>query len=76
MDQPQALRTRYIDELLARGRACFSKDEAVAALGLSSEAFTAAVGRLARKHRVASPRRGFYLILRPEAARTIGQREP
>lgn len=57
---------RYIDELLARGRACFSKDEAVAALGLSSEAFTAAVGRLARQHRLASPRRGFYLILRPE----------
>ena len=30
------------------------------------EAFQAAVDRLTRKGRLASPRRGFYLILRPE----------
>lgn len=57
---------KYLDELLSRGRACFSRGEALAALGLNSAAFTAAAGRLARKHRLASPRRGFYLILRPE----------
>ena len=57
---------RYLDELLSRGRGYFSREEAVESLDLSSAAFIAAVGRLVKKHRLASPRRGFYLILRPE----------
>jgi len=56
----------YLDEQLSRGRAYFSREEALEGLGLSTEAFIAAAGRLARKHRLASPRRGFYLVLRPE----------
>jgi len=56
----------YLDELLSRGRAYFSREEALEALGLSAEAFIAAASRLAKKQRLASPRRGFYLILRPE----------
>lgn len=56
----------YLDQLLAEGRAYFSRDEALAALALSQEAFIAAAGRLVKKQRLASPRRGFYLILRPE----------
>jgi len=66
---------RYLDELLSRGRACFSREEALEALGLNSTAFVAAAGRLARKHRLASPRRGFYLILRPED-RVAGAPDP
>lgn len=66
---------RYLDELLSRGRACFSREEAMEALGLSSSAFTAAARRLARKYRLASPRRGFYLILRPED-RVAGAPDP
>ncbi len=65
----------YLDEQLSRGRAYFSREEALEALGLSSEAFIAAAGRLARKHRLASPRRGFYLILRPED-RVAGAPDP
>ena len=57
---------RYLDEQLSRGRAYFSRQDALEALGLSPEAFIAAAARLAKKHRLASPRRGFYLILRPE----------
>ncbi|HEX19840.1 MAG TPA: hypothetical protein ENG78_03350 [Acidiferrobacteraceae bacterium] len=56
----------YLDEQLSCGRAYFSREEALEGLGLSSEAFIAAAGRLARKHRLVSPRRGFYLVLRPE----------
>lgn len=56
----------YLDDLLSGGRAWFSREEGLAALGLSQEAFSAATARLARKHRLASPRRGFFLILRPE----------
>ena len=56
----------YLDEQLIRGRAYFSREEAIEASGLSSSAFIAAAGRLAKKHRLVSPRQGFYLILRPE----------
>ncbi|HHH47697.1 MAG TPA: [NiFe]-hydrogenase assembly, chaperone, HybE [Gammaproteobacteria bacterium] len=65
----------YIDELLSRGRAWFSREEALEALGLSSAAFIVAARRLAKKQRLVSPRRGFYLILRPED-RVAGAPDP
>jgi predicted transcriptional regulator of viral defense system len=65
----------YIDELLSRGRAWFSREEALEALGLSSDAFIVAARRLAKKQRLVSPRRGFYLILRPED-RVAGAPDP
>ncbi len=66
---------QYLDELLSRGRAYFSREKALEALGLSAEAFIAAASRLAKKQRLASPRRGFYLILRPED-RVTGAPDP
>jgi hypothetical protein len=65
----------YLDELLSRGRACFSREEALEALGLNSAPFIAAASRWARKRRLASPRRGFYLILRPQD-RVAGAPDP
>lgn len=56
----------YMDGLLARGRAYFSRQEALDALGLAPQNFAAAVSRLIKKRRLANPRHGFYLILRPE----------
>jgi predicted transcriptional regulator of viral defense system len=56
----------FIDDKLVHGRAHFSRDEALAALGLKPEALAAAITRLVRKRRLANPRHGFYLILRPE----------
>lgn len=60
---------------LAKGRAYFLREEALAALGSSPEALNMALLRQARKHRLVSPRRGFYLILRPED-RAIGAPDP
>ncbi|MCL1926291.1 MAG: type IV toxin-antitoxin system AbiEi family antitoxin [Syntrophorhabdaceae bacterium] len=57
---------RYLDTQLSHGKAYFSREEGLQALGLSPEAFTAAATRLIKKRRLVSPRRGFYLILRPE----------
>jgi len=57
---------QYLDEQLARGRAYFSREEALDRLKLAPEAFSAALTRLIRKRRLANPRHGFYLILRPE----------
>ena len=56
----------YLDDLLARGRAYFSRDEVAAALGLKPSALAAAITRAINKRRLANPRHGFYLILRPE----------
>lgn len=64
-----------MEDRLARGRAYFLREEALAALGSSSETLSMALMRQARKHRLASPRRGFYLILRPED-RAIGAPDP
>jgi len=65
----------YLDERLTRGRAYFSKEEGLKALGQSSEAFSTAAKRLIRKRRLASPRRGFYLVVRPED-RSTGVPDP
>ena len=57
---------QFIDDRLLHGRAYFDRDEAVAAIGLNPESLTAAITRLVKKQRLANPRHGFYLILRPE----------
>jgi transcriptional regulator with AbiEi antitoxin domain of type IV toxin-antitoxin system len=57
---------RYLDEQLGRGRGYLTKAEAMKTVGLSATAFAAAAARLARQRRLASPKHGFYLILRPE----------
>ncbi len=57
---------QFIDERLIRGRAHFSREEALAALDLKPEALAAAITRLMKKNKLANPRHGFYLILRPE----------
>ena len=56
----------YLDDLLARGRAYFSGDEALAALDLKPAALAAAITRSIKRRRLSNPRHGFYLILRPE----------
>src|SRR5207249_7454771 len=56
----------YLDERLGRGRGYLTKAEAMKTLGLSSTAFAAAAARLTRQRRLATPKQGFYLILRPE----------
>ena len=65
----------YLDDLLARGRAYFSRDEALTALGLKSAALAAAITRSIKKRRLANPRHGFYLILRQED-RVVGAPDP
>lgn len=66
---------RYLDDQLARGRAYFSREAAQRALGASPAALAAALTRLVGKHRLANPRHGFYLILRPED-RAAGAPDP
>ena len=66
---------QYLDTQFVRGRAYFTREEALAELRLSPLALKAAVGRMARKQRVANLRHGFYPILRPED-RVAGAPDP
>jgi len=65
----------YFEGHLAQGRAYFTREEAQAALGLSPHALSVALMRQVKKRRLAHPRRGFYLILRPED-RVFGAPDP
>ena len=61
------LRARqFLEQLAASGRYHFSSIEAQAALAVSPVAARAALNRLARQGAIASPARGFYVIVPPE----------
>ena len=56
----------YLETSQSRGRYTFTKSDAQTALSLAPSALLSAAGRATRKRQIISPRRGFYLILRPE----------
>ncbi|MEX0735310.1 MAG: type IV toxin-antitoxin system AbiEi family antitoxin [Steroidobacteraceae bacterium] len=55
---------QYVENLAARGRYHFTAPEAQSALGSSAAKF--ALSRLAKQGLIASPSRGFYVIVPPE----------
>lgn len=61
----------YIRDLAASGRYSFTSTEARTALSVSVDAVRLALHRLIREGEIASPARGFYVIVPPEY-RTIG----
>ena len=63
----------FLDQLQARGRACFSTEEASNAIGGTLIATRAALRRLKAKTWIADPYRGFHVIVPPEY-RTLGCR--
>jgi predicted transcriptional regulator of viral defense system len=56
----------YVASLAAAGRHSFTSTNAREALGASADAAKLALGRLARQQIIASPARGFYVIVPPE----------
>lgn len=60
---------RYINDLAANGRYHFTTGEAAQSLGVSLVAVRAALRRLAEKKAIASPQRGFHVIVPPEYRR-------
>lgn len=56
----------YILNLAARGRYNFTSSEIRQALGISAAAARQSLSRLAAKGDIASPARGFYVIVPPE----------
>ncbi len=53
----------FVDDLQVQGRLTFTREEAMAALGVSADAMKLAAWRLAKRGRLVSPRRGFYVIV-------------
>jgi predicted transcriptional regulator of viral defense system len=63
-----------IDDRLAAGRGWFSRDDAIEA-GIAPGALSASLTRAVAKGKLANPRHGFYLIVRPEH-RAAGAADP
>ncbi len=61
----------YIENLAASGRYHFSSRDARSALGVSADGVKLALNRLTKQGRIASPSRGFYVIVPPEY-RSVG----
>lgn len=59
----QSRLTDYVDALQATGRYTFTSDDVMAATGQSSVAIQNALRRLKQRKRIASPHRGFHVIV-------------
>lgn len=55
-----------MDDMLSEGKSYFSQEEALQRLEISPGALASSISRLRRKQRLATPVRGFHLILRPQ----------
>lgn len=69
MNNKRPRASSVIDEFASVGRYHFTTAEMRSALGVSEAATRLALGRLAKKGLVASPGRGFYIIVPPEYRR-------
>lgn len=56
----------YTTELLSGGRTSFTRDEAIAALGVTPSGFLKAAARLQRRGMLLNPRHGFYVVVPPQ----------
>ena len=58
--------SEYIKELRSKGRACFTKSEALKEIGISNANLNARIQRAKRKGELISPARNFYVIVTPK----------
>jgi predicted transcriptional regulator of viral defense system len=65
-EPPRRRARQYLEDLAAAGRYHFLAKEAQEALGVSSAAVKVTLSRLAKRGVIASPARGFYVVVPPE----------
>jgi predicted transcriptional regulator of viral defense system len=53
----------YLLDLQAEGRTTFTRDEAIAALGITEAAFLKAAARFQKQKKLFNPRQGFYVVV-------------
>ncbi len=56
----------YLTNLQSEGRIAFTRDEAIASLGITEAAFLKAAARLQERHMLLNPRQGFYVAVPPQ----------
>src|SRR5271156_1765572 len=56
----------YMTDLLSGGRAVFTREEAISALGMTLDGFRKAAKRQQRRKALFSPRNGFYVVVPPQ----------
>jgi hypothetical protein len=56
---------RYMTELLSEGRAVFTREEAIKALGMTPHGFLKAAEREQHRKTLLNPRHGFYVVVPP-----------
>jgi len=66
---------RYIDTLASTGKYFFTQDEASTSLGITKSALNSSLRRLKAKNEIASPLKGFFMIIPPEY-RSLGALPP
>jgi len=66
LQAPRSSLAMYLIDLQSQGRITFTRDEAIAALGVSEGAFLKAAGRLQQRRMLVNPRHGFYVVVPPQ----------
>ena len=66
MNSERITAKNFITQLASKGHYSFTSEEARAALKVSRDACKLALNRLAKQGQIASPARGFYVIIPPE----------
>ena len=66
MLQTRSSLAHYVTRLQSQGRVSFTRDEAMAALGVTDLTFQKAAKRLQQRHLLAIPRSGFYVAVPPQ----------
>jgi predicted transcriptional regulator of viral defense system len=56
----------YLTDLQSEGRIAFTREEAIASLGVTKAAFLKAAARLQKRHMLLNPRQGFYVVVPPQ----------
>lgn len=66
MAHPSSSLASYLTDLQSQGRITFTREEALAALGITEGAFLKAAARLQKRRMLLNPRHGFYVAVPPQ----------
>lgn len=66
MLHPRSSLAQHLLNLQSEGRITFTRNEAIAALGITEAAFLKAAARLQKRHMLLNPRQGFYVAVPPQ----------
>lgn len=66
MSQENSTLARHLANLQSEGQVTFTREEAIAAIGITEPGFLKAAARLQKRHMLLNPRHGFYVAVPPQ----------